>query len=232
MTSSSTLAPDGAGAVSDYGDGCAEFYDELYAPLPAAIVEMFVSMAGAGSVLDAGSGTGRLLLPLALRGVSAHGIEASQAMVRAMRDKTGGESLPVTVGDFSEVNAQGGPFELVTCLVNTLALLRDESAQQRAIARLAGVLSTTGRLLVETTPGDVAASRHTDVTVLTRAGMRRYSASLCPVAVASLDQWAHDAGLTLAARWRDWSRRPYQHGSTSAISIYRRIDERGAATSP
>jgi SAM-dependent methyltransferase len=221
--SHSTAASTGTDA-SHYGDHCAEFYDELYVPPSVAQLELLMALARGGPVLDAGSGTGRLLLALAQRGIPVQGIDVSHAMVQAMRAKAGGESIPVTIGDFSAITAPGGPFELVVCVVNTLALLPNESIQRDAVARLAGVLSTTGRLLIETSITEAAAPRHTDVTVLTRIGMRRYSASLCPIAPDSLDRFANEAGLALDARWCDWSRRPYQPGATSAISIYRRDD--------
>jgi 2-polyprenyl-3-methyl-5-hydroxy-6-metoxy-1,4-benzoquinol methylase len=41
------------------------------------------------SVLDLGTGTGRIALPLSARGVLVHGIDLSQAMVARLRAKPG-----------------------------------------------------------------------------------------------------------------------------------------------
>ena len=57
----------------------AERYDELHAPMfeldavdPA--VDFLADLAGKGSALELGIGTGRIALPLAQRGVQVHGV--------------------------------------------------------------------------------------------------------------------------------------------------------------
>ena len=41
---------------------------------------------------------------------------------------------------------------------------------------------------------------------------------------AQMDQLAADAGLTLADRWADWSRTPFDDDAPIHVSVYRRSD--------
>jgi SAM-dependent methyltransferase len=94
-----------------YGDTWAGVYDEQFAGLdPAAAVDFLAGLAG-GRVLELAIGTGRIALPLAARGITVEGIDASGAMVQRLRAKPGGESIPVTMGDMAGVPASG-PFSL------------------------------------------------------------------------------------------------------------------------
>jgi 16S rRNA A1518/A1519 N6-dimethyltransferase RsmA/KsgA/DIM1 with predicted DNA glycosylase/AP lyase activity len=62
-------------------------------------------LAGPEPMLELGIGTGRIAHPLARRGSEVHGVEASEAMVKKLRGRTGGECIPVTVGDFACTSA-------------------------------------------------------------------------------------------------------------------------------
>src|ERR687895_2862129 len=81
-------------------------YDETSADMFApAVVEPVVGfiaeLAGGGSALELGIGTGRIALPLAARGVRVHGIDLSEAMVARLRAKPGAAQIGVTIGDFA-----------------------------------------------------------------------------------------------------------------------------------
>ncbi len=52
-------------------------------------VDFLADLAGSGSALELGIGTGRVTLPLSRRGVRVHGIELSRAMVEQLRTKPG-----------------------------------------------------------------------------------------------------------------------------------------------
>ena len=75
-------------------------------------VEVLADLARGGPVLELAIGTGRVAIPLAARGLSVHGIEASKEMVAKLREKPGGEAIPVTIGDMADV-AVDGEFDLV-----------------------------------------------------------------------------------------------------------------------
>src|SRR5690349_4327087 len=83
------------------------------------VVDLLAELAGAGRALELGIGTGRIALPLALRGVPVHGIERSRAMVAQLRAKEGAEAIGVTVGDFATTRAEG-TFSLAYLVFNTI----------------------------------------------------------------------------------------------------------------
>jgi Methyltransferase domain len=92
----------------------AERYDELHAPMfeseavdPA--VDFLADLAGQGSALELGIGTGRIALPLAQRGVQVHGIELSEDMVAQLRSKPGADAIDVTIGDFATTASSTAP---------------------------------------------------------------------------------------------------------------------------
>ncbi|HSX60671.1 MAG TPA: class I SAM-dependent methyltransferase [Tahibacter sp.] len=222
------LVPDSAlqqhesDAAARYGDGCAEFYDEIYAPASRAAVDRLVALAAGGPVLEAGVGTGRYALPLSGRGVAVHGVDASAAMLDALRRKAGGAAITMTLGDFSLLSMENA-YRLIVCLTNTLSLLTDARRQAQAIARFATALHDSGALLLETTytGGDTEAVA-TDIALRTRAGMRRYRVDGREVDVATLDAWAACAGLHCAARWRDWRGTPWRGELGGVLSLYRK----------
>ena len=86
------------------------------------------ALAGDGRVLELAIGTGRVALPLAARGITVEGIDASAAMAERLRAKPGGESIPVTIGDMARVPVSGR-FRLVYLVFNTLFGLLSQARQ-------------------------------------------------------------------------------------------------------
>src|SRR5215467_11652453 len=83
-----------------YGDRWAAVYDERHAYMdPEPAVDFLAALAGDGRALELAIGTGRVALPLAARGITVEGVDASAAMVEQLRAKPGGESIPVVIGD-------------------------------------------------------------------------------------------------------------------------------------
>src|SRR3954471_5050755 len=85
------VTPSMSYTANTYGDRIAAVYDEWVGPIvdptTDACAAFLAEIAGSGPVLELGIGTGRIALPLAARGLSVHGIDASQAMVDQLRDK-------------------------------------------------------------------------------------------------------------------------------------------------
>src|SRR5262245_40896470 len=100
-----------------YGEQIADIYDDWYKDPEPAMIERLVSLAGSGPVLELGIGTGRVALPLAQRGLSVSGIDASPKMVEKLRAKPGGDKIPVVFGDFTEVDIEG-MFSMVYVVFN------------------------------------------------------------------------------------------------------------------
>jgi SAM-dependent methyltransferase len=234
-----------------YGDRWAPVYDDHYGQVdPGRAVEFLAGLAGDGRVLELAIGTGRVALPLAARGISVEGVDASAAMVARLRSKPGGESVAVTIGDMAEVPVSGR-FRLVYLVFNTLFGLLSQERQAECFGNVAQVLEPGGTFVIECFVPDVArfdhnqrvqarsvtedsavieVSRHdkarqrvtTQMITLDAEGMQ-----LCPVAIryswpAELDLMASQAGLRLAERHADWDRRPFTSDSSGHVSVYQR----------
>jgi SAM-dependent methyltransferase len=237
---------------SAYGSsGIADEYDRLYADHwetePA--VECLFQLAGEGRVLELGIGTGRLALPLQARGVEVHGIDGSPEMVAKLREKPGGDSIPVVVGDFANADAGGG-FALVVLAVNTIFALPDQQAQVECFRNAARHLGPLGRFVIEAWVPDVGAFRHnqalrprilqpdavsiesaeldpveqtmrTTQVVFSSGSVRLYPANHRYAWPAELDLMAQLAGLQREARWADWARSPFTAHSRAHVTVYR-----------
>ena len=125
--------------ASTYGDRIASVYDEFYKQTPANVserVDLLSDLAAGGRTLELGIGTGTYALPLAARGVEVHGIDSSKAMVDQLRAKGGGETVPVTIGDFADVDVEGA-FSLIFVISNTFFMLTSQEEQIRCFVNVA-----------------------------------------------------------------------------------------------
>jgi SAM-dependent methyltransferase len=223
-------------------------------PHIAATTEIAVTalaeLAGSGPVLELGIGTGRLALPLAARGLSVHGIDASDAMVAKLREKPGGDRIPVAIGDFADV-AVDGRFALVFVAFNTFFGLLSQEAQVRCFARVADRLADGGAFVIEAFVPDASRfdrGQRVGVTSLDVDGVQlevsvhdpveqrirshhvvisNDGTQLCPVQVryawpSELDLMAKLAGLRLRDRWGGWDRSAFTAASRTHVSVYAR----------
>lgn len=97
--------PHDATAPPRYAALFADRYDEWFA---ASTTDSTVGFLAAlakegppGPLLELGSGTGRVVLPLAALGLTVEGLDASPEMTAQLHAKPGGGMLRVTLGDFS-----------------------------------------------------------------------------------------------------------------------------------
>src|SRR6266542_1104895 len=131
-----------------FGERWADVYDQGRPLDPAPAVEFLAELAGGGRVLELALGTGRVGLPLASRGITVEGIEASEAMVARLRAKPGGEQIPVSIGDMADVPATG-PFRLVYLVYNTIFNLISPERQTDCFRNVARVLEPDGAFVIE-----------------------------------------------------------------------------------
>lgn len=233
-----------------YNDRCADVYDQWFGYFDEAAVDVLEELAGGGRALELGIGTGTVALPLAARGVEVHGIDASPEMVAALRAKPGGESLPVTMGDFAGINVEG-EFSLVYVVYNTLFALQTQEEQVRCFRGVAARLAPGGAFVVEAFVPDLvqlSAGRGVRLLHMTddRVGIKVYEhdpvgqklrsrhvvfkdggTRVFPVEVryawpSELDLMARLAGLRLRARWGDWRRGAFGAQSEKHVSVYER----------
>jgi SAM-dependent methyltransferase len=237
-----------------YGDAIAEVYDEWYGPGlmdPAEAVDLLAELAGSGRALELGIGTGRVALPLAGRGVSVSGIDASEEMVARLREKPGGAGIPVTMGNFADV-AVDGSFSLIYVPFTTLFALDTQAEQIRCLRNVAGHLLPDGHFVMDAFVPDpsrfqnrqsVTAQRidlgsvvldvghHDSVqqriesshVVLRPDGVRLYPVSVRYAWPAELDAMALAAGMDLQARYGGYDRRLFDSSCVRHVSVYRLI---------
>ena len=237
--------------ASTYGDRIANVYDEIHRPADVSErVDILAQLAAGGRALELGIGTGTFALPLADRGVEVHGIDSSSAMVDRLRAKQGGEAIPVTIGDFADIEVEGA-FSLVFVVSNTFFMLTSQEEQIRCFENVASHLDESGVFLIHAFVPDVSmfdkgrhlsaslpdlASVNLDVSVhdavnqvvdfrhlyVTEEGIRIYPGRLRYVWPSELDLMARLAGLRLRDRWADWRRSPFTAQSRSHVSVYER----------
>jgi len=242
-----------------YGDRVADVYDQMTAGLadPAAAVDRLAELAGSGPALELGVGTGRVALPLAARGVTVHGIDASAAMVERLRAKPGGDAIEVTLGDFAGVPVTGR-YRLVYVVFNTFFALLTQDDQVRCFAAVAERLEPGGAFVLELFVPDPArhaggqsvAARHLELdlvrfdlirhdpvaqrvdfqqVLLSERGVRLQPGALRYAWPSELDLMARMAGMTLRERWGGWRREPYTAATTG---LYVAVYEHAAAAGP
>ena len=234
-----------------YGDRWAAVYDDHHRQMdPEPAVEFLAGLAGDGRVLELAIGTGRVALPLAARGITVEGVDASAAMTERLRAKPGAGSVPVTIGDMAQVPASG-PFRLVYLVFNSLFGLLSQEQQAQCFAGVARVLDPGGMFVIECFVPDLArfdrdqrvqarsvsedsaiievschdrVRQRIDTQMITFDGQGMH---LRPVAIryswpAELDLMAGQADLRLAGRYAGWDRRPFTSASDSHVSVYQR----------
>jgi len=237
--------------ASTYGDGIADVYDDWYpGGDPEPVVERLATLAGDGPVLELGIGTGRIAIPLAARCVSVHGVDASVAMVEKLRARPGGESIPVTVGDFAEFDLEER-FSLVFVVFNTFFGILEQRDQVGCFQSVAEHVVPGGRFLAECFVPDLSRfdrGQRLSVTAIDEEGVRVEATLHDPVGQrvksrvirmtasgsrfyplearycwpSELDLMAQLAGLELEHRWGGWNEEPFTAASESHVSVYRK----------
>jgi len=233
-----------------YGDRIAEVYDEWYEGAfdTEAAVEFLARLAGQGPVLELGTGTGRIAIPLSRRGIEVRGIDASQRMIDALRSKPGGESIDVTLGDFAAIDVEG-EFALEFAVFNSLFALTSQREQVRCFRNVSDTLLPDGVFVIEcfvpnvtrfqdnqrvsvqritgteihleTTRHDPVAQRnHSRHTVLSEAGTKIYPVEVRYAYPAELDLMAELASMRLRERHGGWKGEVFDASSRSHVSVY------------
>jgi SAM-dependent methyltransferase len=241
-----------------FGERVAASYDESVAEMsePAVVdgaVDVLAGLAGDGRALELGIGTGRIALPLALRGVPVHGIDMSRAMVARLRAKPGGDAIGVTIGDFATAKAEG-TFSVVYLVFNTIMNLTTQDAQVACFRNAAAHLAPGGCFVIEVglpdlrhlPPGqnavpfqvsptqwafdlyDTATQAMSSNYIEVTGGRGEYrSIPFRYVWPSELDLMAQMAGLRLRERWDGWTREPFTSESRQHVSIWQKTGSPG-----
>ena len=214
-----------------------------------ATLNVLAGLAGPGRALEFAIGTGRIGIPLALRGVPVAGIELSYPMARQLRRKDPDGLVPVTIGDMATTRVDGD-FSLVYLIYNTIANLRTQTEQVACFRNAARHLAPGGRFLIElwippirrmppgqrAVPFDVT-DRHLGMDtydLVTQQGtshhytheadgsIRYGTTNFRYIWPAECDLMAQLAGLEFESRVADWDGSDFTADSPSHISVWRR----------
>ena len=234
-----------------FGEEVAERYDESSADMFNAsvvdpVVDFLADLAGGGAALEFGTGTGRIALPLAQRGVRVHGIDLSGAMVARLRAKPGADRIEVTIGDFATITVEG-TFSVAYLVFNTILNLTTQDEQVACFQNASAHLEPGGCFVVEVgvpglqwlPPGETVRAFAVTATRLgfdeydiARQGLISHHYSLAEGQVearsipfrfvwpSELDLMARLAGMTLRERWSGWRREPFVSESTKHVSVW------------
>lgn len=209
-------------------------------------VDVLAELAGNGSALEFGIGTGRIAIPLHQRGIPVHGIELSEAMVAQLRAKPAAQGIGVTVGDFATLAAPGS-YRLVYLVFNTISNLTTQDDQVACFANAAAHLESDGFFVIELlvpalqrlVPGETVRAFHVTPSYL---GFDEYDLANQRLVShhywidegrsvsmpfryawpAELDLMARLAGMTLVHRWADWDRSPFTGDSEKHVSVWQK----------
>jgi len=211
-----------------------------------AAADLLAELAGDGRALEFAIGTGRIALPLAARDVDVAGIELSKAMTARLREKPGGDAIPVAIGDMASTTVEG-PFSLVYLVYNAIENLTTQDAQVACFRNAAAHLSPGGSFLIEVgvpglrtlPPGTTHQVFHAsddywgidEYDVLNQGLIshhidndngtyRRTSMPFRYAWPAELDLMARLAGMTLRDRWAGWRHEPFTAESTTHVSVW------------
>jgi len=140
-----------------YARSFADVYDDWYANLddPALLVSAFQQrLPSTATVVEFGSGTGRLAMPLRHTGFEVFAIDVSESMLRAAWT-----DVPSVAADIAHVALKENCADAVLIAYNTLFNLEHRTLQERCFAEAARILRPGGLLVVEAfvlPPGDGA----------------------------------------------------------------------------
>ena len=232
-----------------YGEAFADVYDDWYSGITDAeqTADVVAELAGAGGrVLELAVGTGRLAVPIARRGLTVAGIDASAAMLDRLRSRDPAGTVAGVLGDMVD-DLPAGPFDVALIAYNSLFNLESAERQRSCFAAVAARLVPGGRFVVEAfvpddregpvvavrsmTAGEVvlSISEHDPVTQRAHGQFVQFvdgdRVRLRPWSIryadpGELDAMAAAAGLALAARWENFARHPFDDDSAQHVSVY------------
>ncbi|MER6433790.1 class I SAM-dependent methyltransferase [Streptomyces sp900105245] len=212
-------------------------------------MEFLATLQADGPVLELAIGTGRIAIPLAARGVDVHGLDTSEEMVAKLREKPGGEDIPVLPGDISKFSLDR-KYPLAFLVLNTIYALQSQEEQISCFESVAAILEPGGHFVVEGFMPDPArfvrnsrtqvhdvglqhvlieADKHDPSTQqvleqhvhIREGGIELYPAFLRYIWPSEMDLMARLAGLRLVNRFGGWAGEPFDARATNNVSVYR-----------
>lgn len=129
----------------------ARVYDEIYADKPYAREARFVSDLAEvreGKLLDVACGTGRHALAFAELGYDVTAADINEELLAVGREAAG-DRVRFVQGDMCDLHVDGGPFELVTCLFDSIGYPQEDDRIVSALRSLGRHTAPGGRIVLE-----------------------------------------------------------------------------------
>jgi ubiquinone/menaquinone biosynthesis C-methylase UbiE len=164
--------------VNAYTGLHAAVYDEIYADKQYAAEARFVhelTDAPGGRLLDVACGTGRHAIAFTALGYEVTGSDINEELLAVGR-AAAGNHVRCVAGDMRDLHVDGGPFDLVTCLFDSIGYAQDNE----------GVIAALRSLSRHAAPGKFVVCE-----VLHAAGV------LCASSATRVGRWTLNDGRTL-----------------------------------
>ncbi|MCC9198530.1 class I SAM-dependent methyltransferase (plasmid) [Arthrobacter sp. zg-Y820] len=238
-----------------YSEKLTNYYDAMY-PIDfdtSATIDFLETLVPPRSrFLELGVGNGRIALPLADRGHDVLGVDSSENMLQALRERDANRSVRTVRGDFIEFNS-GEKFDVITVVLNTFFAALTKERQIEALANVKAQLEVGGKFVLEAfeptqfhaQTGVYHASRVLkqgaimidaisvdranqilvgEHTILDNGPVETTTHVIRYAFPLELDLLAEIAGLRLVERFGGWDNEPYTHTSPRHISVYAAAD--------
>lgn len=147
---------------NEYTTFFAEFYDVLHADISDIKALIRIAQKQGPTVLELGSGTGRILIPMAKAGLNVTGIEISQDMIDIANRKLNQEELVVKSrckilkSDVLDFNL-GTTFDLILASCNFINHFTDYNSLKKMFAQVRNHLKDDGVFLIDCSLPDLPA---------------------------------------------------------------------------
>ena len=236
--------------LARYGNDWAPWYDRFFDDEDVIpVVDFIVRVARGGAVLELGAGTGRIAIPLALRGLAVTALDSSAAMLDELRDRAAAagavvQTIAATYAHFGTDNR----FEVIVLAHGGLDLAWPEGEQQASIMNAVRHLAPTGRLLVHgpvhnVDPPPTRVARHDPADGITVLQISTFAATDRLVesydiifeaglmkdilrtrarfsSLSDVDRIVSAAGLRLNERVADWNGAAFGPNARQHVSVY------------
>jgi cyclopropane fatty-acyl-phospholipid synthase-like methyltransferase len=150
---------------NEYSSFFAEFYDILHADISDVKALIRIAQKQGTTVLELGSGTGRILIPMAKAGLDVTGIEISRDMIDISNRKLDQEELAIKErckimkGDVLDFNLDS-TFDLILASCNFVNHFTDYKSLKKMFAQVRNHLKDDGVFLIDCSLPNVKAMIH------------------------------------------------------------------------
>jgi len=236
---------------AQYGREWAEDYDATQTPSEAetmTAVEALSYLANGQPVLEVAAGTGRIAIPLAQKGLAVTATDASEAMLRKLREKDAHNIVDARIDVLPHMSVKK-QYGLICLLLNSIWVMQTADEQRNWLRSAAKRLITNGILVVEmgvlnlqtlVEPRDFQAvdgimTRTSVWNPVTQKLLHRFEFKpgagviketrdviLRAIFPAELLLMAELEGLRMEAVWSDWNKKAFDADSRKMIVLFKR----------